>query len=194
MLLKKFQSFEGFTLVEVITAIGVISLILPIVFGIFFVILREQTRFIALKQEKAEGENLLYQIKNTIKNRAYKTCKRIPSSGNIDCTQTCSSGDDENNFIFQDPDGNFFRFFINSSNQVASEAGTLSSGTTSTSILTTSNVKVEKIGSTPFITCEIIDPNIFVNIYFKISFNSENASLEYTPSMIFKTKLRLNSY
>lgn len=193
MQLKKFQNFKGFTLVEIITAIGVISLILPIVFAIFFVILREQARFIVLKQVKSEGENLLYKIKNTIKNRAYRTCKRNPSNGIIDCSQTCVTGDSEDEFVFQDPEENFFRIFIDNT-QVASEAGTLSSGVTRRGILTTDKVKVEKIGTTPFIACEVSFPNTFVNISFKISFNAQSSALDYIPSMIFKTKLRLNSF
>ena len=179
----------GFTLLETLVAIGTVAIVLPLIFAIFFVILREQGRFAVLKQVKSEGESALYQIKNTIKTRAIKACS------DPNCTVECTTGDV--NVYFQDVDGNIFRFFIDSQ-KIASESIPYSSTITPTpGYLTSDKVKIEPIstltGITPYLTrCELQGDRPIVDINFKISFNSN--VIQYPSAMIYKTKVRLISY
>jgi len=193
---NKFSVKRGFTLIETITAVGVISLVLPLTFAIFFVILRQQAQFTALKTVKSESENALYQIKNTIKTSATKTCKRIldPDSGvyKIDCTATCEEGDDQDKFYFLDSHGNAFRFFIEDE-KIASES-VLIDGTTNVYVITSEIVKVFPHTSSseinPYLVrCTYQGINPLIDINFELSFNSQS----YSPRVIYKTKLRLNS-
>ncbi len=175
---------RGFTLIEMLAAIGAVSLILPAVFAIFISILKEQARFIALKHIKAEGENVLYQMKDTIKTRAIGTCKRN-LDGTFDCTSSCITGDNQDQFFFRDPDGHLFRYFLENE-KVASESIYLSD--TKKGYLTSDLVKVE---GPNLVTCTELGNSTLVNINLTLKFAKSFEG--FTPKMKYSTKVRLIS-
>lgn len=60
----------SFTLIELIVAVGVVGLILPAVFSIFFTIIRQQLVLIAYQEMKQQGDSAQTNIKNLLQNRA----------------------------------------------------------------------------------------------------------------------------
>lgn len=61
---------KSFTLIELIVAVGVIGIILPSVFGIFFAMIRQQLVLIAYQTMKQQGDSAEINIKNIVQNRA----------------------------------------------------------------------------------------------------------------------------
>lgn len=176
---------NGFTLIEMLAAIGAFSLILPAVFGIFIGILQEQARFIALRHVKSEAEHILYSIKNTIKTRAVKTCKKI--SGGYDCTQSCTDGDTQDSFYFQDTKGNLFRFFLEN-NKIASESVNVESNANKKYYLSSDLVKIEEPN---ILTCKKQGESTLINIDFNLRFKTSIGGV--TPKMKYNTKVLLMS-
>lgn len=76
---------KSFTLIELIVAVGVVGFILPAVFGIFFVMIRQQLVLVAYQTMKYQGDSVQRNIKNILQNRAaYIT----DSTYNSDTTNT----------------------------------------------------------------------------------------------------------
>ncbi len=87
---------EGFTLIEVIVAVGIISLVLPVIFNIFFITLKSQFEFNELKKVKNNGDNAVNQIQNLIRNDATRLVKCT------DRTTICQQSE-----TYESPDGDF---------------------------------------------------------------------------------------
>ena len=65
---------KSFTLIELIVAVGIVGLVLPAVFSIFFSIIRQQLVLIAFQDMKRQGDSIQRNIKNILQNRvAYIT-------------------------------------------------------------------------------------------------------------------------
>jgi len=54
---------KSFTLVELIVAVGVVALVLPAIFNIFFVIIRQQIVLTAYQDMKRQGDSIAKNIK-----------------------------------------------------------------------------------------------------------------------------------
>jgi len=61
---------KSFTLIELIVAVGVIGLILPTVFNIFFTMIRQQLVLVSYQEIKHQGDSIQTNIKNILQNRA----------------------------------------------------------------------------------------------------------------------------
>ena len=188
------KSKSGFTLVEMIVAIGTVSLVLPVIFLMVISLVREQARFLALKLIKSEGENALYTIRNTIKTRTLRTCRK--KNNKPDCSESCRTGDDQSDFYFQDFDGNFFRFYIEGDNQrLASEAVyPLQNYKKNTNFISSKRVNFYEAvpnGSLNLIKCTRDGNNTILDVGFKAKLDTKDPSL--SPSMIYKTKILLIS-
>jgi len=61
---------KSFTLIELIVAVGVIGLILPAIFNIFFSMIRQQLVLISYQEMRRQGDSALINIKNILRNRA----------------------------------------------------------------------------------------------------------------------------
>ena len=61
---------KSFTLVELIVAVGVVALVLPAIFNIFFVIIRQQIVLTAYQDMKRQGDSIAKNIKYILQNRA----------------------------------------------------------------------------------------------------------------------------
>ncbi len=85
------NKLKGFTFIEIIIVIGVISICLPVVFSIFFINLRNQTKIYNLLKVKQNGDYALNIIENTLRD---KTVKIIISD--TDLTEICTNTPDLN--------------------------------------------------------------------------------------------------
>ena len=63
------KTHRSFTLIELIVAVGVIGIVLPAVYGIFFSIIRQQLVLIAYQEMKQQGDSAEINIKNILQNR-----------------------------------------------------------------------------------------------------------------------------
>lgn len=121
----------GFTLIEMLVVIGIIGITLPAVFAIIFAVIRQQARVYALKQVKREGDFVLSAMENVIRNEASgiftdmalvnEVCDRAALTFPASYTD-----DDGDNFYFQDYQSNWFRYFKNVNNNIASESASTS--------------------------------------------------------------------
>lgn len=65
---------KSFTLIELIVAVGVVGLVLPAIFNIFFIIIRQQLVLVAYQEMTQQGDSVRRNIKNILQNRtAYIT-------------------------------------------------------------------------------------------------------------------------
>lgn len=62
--------YRSFTLVEMIVAVGVIALVLPSIFNIFFIMIRQQIVLISYQDMIKQGSSIEKNIKYILQNRA----------------------------------------------------------------------------------------------------------------------------
>jgi type II secretory pathway component PulJ len=191
-MLNKFRF--GFTLMETVIVIGLISLLLPVIFSIVFSITRQQAKVYILSQIKREGDNALNIIENLIRNNAVSIHADIPKSGNTVCfddnLQHPDSGTSNgSDFYFSDRSGEWFKFAL-SENEIAS-----SSSIPNATIDLTSNLN-SRITSYE-INCDqtsSFTPPL-VSIKFKIEQRqTESLRAEDVASLEYATKIKLRSY
>lgn len=68
----KIKNSFGYTFIEIIIVIGIVSITLPIIFSLFFVNLRSASRIYSLQEVKRNGDTALSSIETFIKNDASK--------------------------------------------------------------------------------------------------------------------------
>lgn len=61
---------KSFTLMELIVAVGIIGIILPTVFNVFFIIIRQQLILVSYQTMKQQGDSTRRNIQNILQNRA----------------------------------------------------------------------------------------------------------------------------
>ncbi len=127
---------KGFSLLEMIVVIGVLSIALPTLYAIFFIILQQQVRSVKLLEVKKQGtyvSDIMTTLIRTNTKNIYKSDKvtKICAIGTTD-SQSLSS------MYFNDFSGNWF-WFDEPSNNIASESAIGASPTVVTS-LTSPNV------------------------------------------------------
>lgn len=176
---KKFS----FTLIEIVIVIGIISSILPVIFSVVFVILREQIKLVRLQEIKRQADFALNSVKETIKNSAISLYDSLPPDNN----PICLSDSSYSNPYFLDKNGNYFWFFLSDSK--------ISSGSSVSSSIDITDNKV--IISNYLLTCErknFYSPPL-INISFDIGFNSSsNRPEEIIPTLHYQTKFKLKTY
>lgn len=181
--MKKF-----FTLIEVIVVLGVLGFIIPTIFIIVFTISREQLKINSITEIKRQGDFIVNNISNLIKNNAISIHNSIPpNQSNIVCYNANYSSDLE--LYFKDQNDNWFRIFYNN-NKISSSSAitTIDLNSNSTKIYNFS------IGcqSGSFYSAPIV--NLSFDICYKgnqtdcININESTASLHY------QTKIKLRNY
>lgn len=113
---------KGFTLIEIIIVIGVLSILLPIFTNIFFNLSRLQVQLSILQELKEQGDFVQNQIMNTVRGSATSidsTCAGFPSMPNTNQAQIC----------FYDTGNTPFGFVVDSSSQIASYSASLAQST-----------------------------------------------------------------
>lgn len=122
------MSKKGFTIIEVIIVITVIGLTLPVIFSFYFTLLQQQAKIYRLNTVKKDGDYLINQIENTIKDRATMILSSNlpipPDSTNKVCFDDSSSYSTTSNLYFLDEDSNWFGY-IADSRTISSDSGNL---------------------------------------------------------------------
>lgn len=108
---KQFSINNAFTFIEMIVVIGIMSIALPTLYAIFFLILQQQMKIIRLAEVKRQGDFVVNTIESLVKKNAFSIHSGIPTDGNKICTppnSTTTSGP----LYFKDRSGNYFYFDI----------------------------------------------------------------------------------
>ena len=179
---------RSFTFIEVVVVIGVISMLLPAIFGITFSIIKQQSRVYALAEVKRQGDYVLSVMENLIRNNALEIYAAYPFSS-IKCNEEGGewSSTDGADFIFKDKNGSDFNFAI-ANNQIASNSSSLNIN----NLLTSAKVVI----TTPdnFISCSKSTEfsSTLITVNFKVAYDTLSNDTAF--SMNYKTKFKMLNY
>jgi len=179
-----------FTLIEMIVVIATIGLVLPALFSIIFSILQQQVKIQRLSIVKREGDYVLNVIENTIRNYGESIHSATPPT---ESNKICQSSSLENASYFKDKFGNWFRFYLNTTNSISSESSVLNNGLPGSVSLNSSQTKITNFSIQCYRT-SLYSPPV-VNISFTIEYNTTSLRVEekVTP-LTYQTKVKLRSY
>lgn len=188
---------NGFTLIEMILVIGSISLTLPLLFSIIFIILQQQVKINRLTEVKRQGDYILTVIIDTISNHAVSIHSDIPPS-NLICTTPNEQPIDQAYFL--DKYATYFRFCKsgsgsncdNNNNYIASFSSILNNGSPATIPLNNNKVNITDFSLTCYKKSEFSSP--IIGIRFTISYNTLSTRPEEKAQMTYQTKVKLRSY
>lgn len=178
------KSPKGFTLIETVVVIAVISITLPVLIFIIMSLMRMQLKINRLNQVKREGDYIINTIENSIRDKAVSIHSTIPLEDNIECS-TDNSTFSGSSLYFLDKTGKWFGY-EGGINTIASTS------TISTINLTSSNITISGFS----IRCSrkaIFSPPT-VAISFTIGFNSNSTRPEEISSMFYQTRIKLRNY
>lgn len=183
---------KGFTLIEMIVAIAVISLIMPTVFEIFYAIMRQQIRIYRLSEIKRQGDYVLSVLETTIRNNAISTHTAQAVSSADEICKNADSTSSPSRMYFRDKSGGWFSFSL-TSNQVASD----SASTNRT--LTTDKVRIE--GLSISCTRSALFSTPVVGVGFKICYRYSAVStcstapnrIEEVATLDYRTNVKLRN-
>lgn len=183
---------NAFTFVEMVVVIGIISIALPTLYAIFFLILQQQVKIVRLAEVKRQGDFVVNSIESLIRRNAQTIHSGIPSDSpsNKICFPP-GSGTTTTPLYFRDKTGNYFYFDIpTSTTKISSE----SAGPTLD--LTTSKVVIDTtIGLTQ--SCTVSGYSTpYVTYSFDLCYNVDGVC---TPSsthdiLHFETTIALPHY
>ncbi|OGK18446.1 hypothetical protein A3D80_00410 [Candidatus Roizmanbacteria bacterium RIFCSPHIGHO2_02_FULL_40_13b] len=179
----------GFTLIELILAMSVFAVTLPVVFGLFFLNLQTRTKVLILQQVKRNGDDALAIIDGMVHTRGYsiysdqamtiEVCSTISGSSTPTSSQTV---------YFKDPAGTQFYFALDNG-KIASYSASMSPNP---AYLTNSKVEVSSFS----ISCErsaTFSPPL-VSISFVVSQLGSPVRHEERASLNYQTKTKLQNY
>ncbi len=187
---------KSFTLIEIIVVVAVIGLTLPAVFAIIFSILQQQIKIYRLSEVKRQGDYVLSNLENTIRNSAMEIYSdEALSSANEKCASSGTSypsPDNGEEFYFKNQFGQWFQFLVfDTEYQIASQSAVLTK-----IYLTTSKVRMEDFSISCSRSARYSPP--IVTVSFNICYNNNNsctsARHEEVASMTYKTQIKLRSY
>lgn len=169
---------NAFTFIEMLIVVGVVAIILPVIFAIFFILLRQQARIYSLQEAKKQGDFIIVTMQELIKNQATSihTANTV-----LPANEVCINEDTESNIplYFKDRFGNWFNFYL---------TGTIiSSGSALTNSIPLTNSQVEV--SNWQIDCK--KQNMFSPAIVNINFNIRKSGY---PQLYYQTKIKLKNY
>lgn len=184
---KKFS--VGFTLIELMVAIGVTTLLLPILFSLFFITIQSQAKVLILQEVKRNGDFALNNFEYLVKNRAVTIYADEAKTTEV-CTTVSglTTPSSSNTVYFADSNGDLFYFAINGE-KIASYSAVISPNPAN---LTNSKVVVS--GFT--ISCKrnsTFTPPV-VSISFSITNPAAATRHEEKALLNYQTKIKLRSY
>ncbi len=182
--MKKF-----FTLIEVIVVLGVLGFIIPTIFIIVFTISREQLKVKAITEVKRQGDFIINNISNLIKNNAISIHSSVPPNlSNIVCFDSDFNNNSE--LVFEDLNTQWFKIYLNNDKISSSSALSIIN-------LNSNSTKIYNFS----IGCQ--SGNFYsapiVNLSFDICYKGNKTdcitdSIESTATLHYQTKIKLRNY
>ncbi len=174
---------KGFTFIEIVVVIAVISLALPALFTIIFTILQQQTKIMHLIEVKREGDYAMNVIENLIRN--YGVSIQAADNSPVCADQTLS--DTSFDHFVDNLNKNTFSFSVDGSNRIAS-----SSSIMTTVYLTNTNVSVSGWSMTCTRSNKYSPP--LIKMQFNIQYATTSTRPEDTASLNYQTAVQMKSY
>lgn len=183
----------AFTFVETLVVLAVVGLILPALFSIYFVIVREQLKLNRLTEVKRQGDRIVSYLENTVRNSSY----RLYNSSNSEVCGTSAPFPAPTASVryFRDEYGNGFSIYSPSINLLdiritpAMPAPTLSF---QTGQLNSSKVNITGFSMYCSKTASFTAP--LVNISFQADFNTASTRPEDNASLLYQTSVKLRNF
>ncbi len=172
-------SRKSFTLVELLVAVGVVGLMLPSVFNIFFTIIRQQLVLIAYTEMKQQGDSAQRNIKNLLQNRAAYITDNNYLSSDVCPVLTSPTPAYSSSLYAKDREGNTIWLHQLIDNRIASDAAKVY-------YLTSLNVVVSNLGFTCYHVNEFTPPIVSARFTVSKSTAFKDISMPYS----FSVKLR----
>jgi prepilin-type N-terminal cleavage/methylation domain-containing protein len=182
---------NGFTIVEMVVVIGVLSIIIPSIFAILFANIRARTKVHILQEVKTNGDNVLSTMEYLIKVDGVSLHSAVPATNDNKICDSPGTTYSERIYI-KDKNNNAFSFYVEN-DKIASAAAVGATPTIVPHYLTSDNVRI-----TSFIfTCEgragINSPIMSVS-YTVSQLNDTEKKAEEKASMNYRTKIKLRYY
>jgi prepilin-type N-terminal cleavage/methylation domain-containing protein len=190
----KLKNKLGFTLIETVVVISIVGLMMPVIFSIFFVLVKQQNKIYRLNSIKKEGDYLINQIENNIRNNAVMVMSSnvpIPPVANKVCTDSSDPYSSGSTIYFLDKNDGWFKY-----NQTGSTVAFSSSAGANTT-LTSSKTKIYNY-SVNCTRTNLYTPPV-VSLSFDICFDDgtgtcSTARPEESATMHYQAKIRLRNY
>jgi type II secretory pathway pseudopilin PulG len=184
---------KGYTFIEIVIVIGIVSITLPIIFSLFFINLRSASRIYALQEVKRNGDIALSSIETFIKGDAAKII-----TGFGDDTELCTTPllpltptpTPANSMFFKNTHNMNFGFALGgtSGDKIASQSSTGGG----TSYLTNDKVKVTNLKFSCQSLSDFSSPS--VNVSFTISKKvPTGAPIQDQATLNYSTRIRLRN-
>lgn len=175
-------NWKSFTIIEVLTVIGFLSLNLPMIFSSFILAIKSYQRITYLREVKRNIDFTLNSIKYNIKQNA------IAAYGNFDLSNKCSPNNYLNNLnkiYFVDRKGTRFFYYL--------ENDRIASGSSKNNIinyLTSSKIKIDNL----FFFCsqESNNTSPIISLTFRLNNIPNFEDIPY--SFNFQTKIKIMNY
>jgi len=175
---------KSFTLMELIVAVGIIGLIIPAIFGIFFAIIRQQLVLVSYQEMKYQGDSVQRNIKNVLQNSAADITDNTYLATDMCPLTTTPTPTYFPNLYINDRDGNHVKLYQEgiSPNRIASDSAS------KTYYLTTKDVVVTQLG----FTCYRI--NEFTPAIVSAKFTVQKSTVFSDISLPYSFNVRLRNY
>jgi prepilin-type N-terminal cleavage/methylation domain-containing protein len=180
---------NGFTLVELIVALSIVTLTLPVVFSLFLVNLQSRTKILILQQVKRNGDDALASIEQLVHTRASAIYSDAALTTEV-CSTTSgtSTPTSSSNVYMKDSGGNRFYFYL-TNGQIASDSAVISPNPL---YLTNNKVAVSNFSISCERTSSFSPP--LVSISFQVSQLGTPATREEKATLYYQTKTKLQNY
>ena len=180
---------SGFSLIELLVVIGIISFTLPVMFSLFFASLQSQTKVLILQEVKRNGDSALDIIGNLIKSRGYAIYSDQALTTEVCSTKTgTQTASSSATVYFTDPDGASFYFAPNGT-KIASYSAIINPNPYD---LTNNRVVVSNFSISCNRTSSLSPP--LVSISFSINQPTTDTRQEQRATLNYQTKIKLRSY
>ena len=183
----------GFTLIETIVVVSVISLTLPVLFAIIIILMKQQVKVYRLSQIKREGDYVISVIENTIRSNAVSIHSATPPTDiNVIC-RNIGVSTPEDSIYFLDKNNNWFGY-----SATATGNSVVSSSAITPSIPLTSSKVLITVFST-FCTKNSVYSPASILLSFDVCYDtgsgicSPTRPEEYT-SMHYQIRIKLRNY
>lgn len=181
---------SGYTFIELMIALSILTLILPVIFGVLFVVGRQQAKVLVLQEVKRSGDYALNAIQTLTRQYGRSLHSAFPpTSANQVCVEADSSYDGD--IYIKDQSGNTMRFFEDEEKIASESAKSPTGGSDETLYLTSDKVAISSL----LIGCErftSFDPPI-LSISFTASQKNDAAPQEESAQLNYQTKIKLRN-
>lgn len=176
---------KAFTIIEILIVTSMIGLMMPVIFTVMFVVIRQEARIFALTTVKTQGDFILNAMKLNIRNQAISVHNAYPGTSlNEICTTVSATPVVQNPLILRDRAGNSF-YFSETAGAVASNSSVLAVP------LTLTNNKVQITGLSFSCNRPSLYSSPIITVSYTVNYITQTA--ESPASLPYRTRIKLRN-